>query len=75
MEIGDDVLAAVRELASLRGLTMGEVLTDLARLGLERDRGEKGAARRRSGVELLPPREGAGIVTTEHVNALLEESA
>lgn len=74
LDIADDVLAAARELARLRGVSMGEVMSDLARRGLEADRGGTGPTPQvRAGIELLPPREGAGIVTSEHVGGLLDD--
>ena len=55
LDIDDDVLQAAKELASVRGRTAGQTLSDLARAGLQpRAR----SARVRNGVPLLPPPAG-----------------
>jgi predicted transcriptional regulator len=72
LNIDDDVLRAVRELARLRGNTAGGILSELAREALERERPE--AAGVRNGVPLLPARPGAGIVTPEGVRALRRDA-
>jgi hypothetical protein len=69
LNIDDDVLRAVKELARLRGNTAGAILSELAREALERDRTAP-AAGVRNGVPLLPARPGTGIVTPEAVRAL-----
>jgi len=71
LNIDDDVLRAVKEIARLRGNTAGAILSELAREGLERDR-PKRAAETRNGVPLLPTRPGVGIVTPEAVRGLDE---
>ena len=66
--IDDDVLQAAKELADYHGRTAGQVLSDLARKGLERkDRGKI-----RNGVPLLPKRAGH-IVTVQMVEDLLDQ--
>jgi hypothetical protein len=69
LNIDDDVLRAVKELARLRGNTAGGILSELAREALGRDR-PPAAARVRNGVPLLPTHPGTGIVTPEAVQAL-----
>ena len=69
LDIDDDVLQAAKELAQARGKTAGQVLSDLARKGLERPRD----VRVRNGVPLLPSEPGR-IVTVEMVEALLDEA-
>lgn len=70
LDIDEDVLTAAKELASLHGKTAGQMLSELARRGLERDE----AAESRGGIDLLPSREGAGVVTSELVKRLLDEA-
>jgi len=71
LNIDDDILSAVRELSSLSGRTLGEVLSDLARAALARNVGE-GALR--NGVPLLDSTSDAGVVTSEDVARLMDES-
>ena len=72
LDISDDVMGLVRELAAARGQTMGEVLSDLARKGLARP---AGATSIRNGVPLLPRRpEGAARPTMKRVNDLRDDT-
>ena len=72
MDIADDVLQAVRELAELRGETLGALISSLARKGLEAPAAD---ATIRNGVPLLPRRrEGAPKTTMKLVNALRDEA-
>lgn len=71
LNIDDDVLSAVRELSSLYGRTLGEVLSDLARAALTRNVEEVAL---RNGVPLLDSTSGAGLVTSEDVARLMDES-
>ncbi len=73
LAIDDDVLAAVKDRAARQGQSVGEVISALARLGLQ------GGARRepvavRNGVPLLPRRDDAAAVTLELVNQLRDEA-
>jgi len=52
LDLDDDVLQTVKELAEARRSTAGKVLSELARRALERPR----TGRVRNGVPLLPPR-------------------
>jgi len=71
IDIADDVLQAARELAELRGETLGALISELARKGLE----PPAAAATRNGVPLLPQRrEGAPKPTMKLVNALRDEA-
>ena len=70
LNLDEDVLLAVKELARVRGSSAGEVLSELARSALGRP-AEEGVVR--SGVRLLPPRPDEGIVTPEVVDRLMEE--
>ena len=71
LNLDDDVLRAVKEIARLRGRTAGEVLSDLARRALRQPSATGGI---RNGVPLLDPVEGAGLVTSEDVAALAEDA-
>jgi len=68
LDIDDDVLQAAKEIAQARRKTTGEVLSDLARKGLEPSR----TPRIRNGVPLLPHVPGR-IVTVEMVEAALDD--
>jgi hypothetical protein len=69
LEIDDDVLQAVKEIAAARRKTAGEVLSDLARKALEPTR----TYTVRNGVPVLPRRPGAPILTVARVEELLDE--
>ena len=68
VDLDDDVLQAAKELARARGKTAGQVLSELARKGLQPTR----TPRVRNGVPLLPSRPGR-IITVEMVEAALDE--
>jgi hypothetical protein len=70
LDLDEDVLAAVKELAANRKSTAGKVLSGLAREAL-RPRGGAGSVR--SGVPLLPQRSGERPVTPGEVNRLRDE--
>ncbi len=70
LEIGDDVLTAVKALAKDQGRSAGEVLTELARAGLSRPF----ATGARNGVPLLAVKDSAARVGLELVNALRDET-
>ena len=72
LAIDDDVLAAARHLAEREQLSMGEVISSLARQGLSRA-GARGAKAERNGIPLLPGRKGAQAVTLQLVNQLRDE--
>ena len=69
LTIDDDVLDAARALADRRAESIGVVLSELARRGLEPV--DTGAIR--NGIHLFPLRAGAGPVTPELVKTLLNE--
>ena len=71
LNLDDDVLRAVKEIARLRGSTAGEVLSELAREALGRA-STSGAVR--NGVPILDPVPGAGIVTSADVADLVEDA-
>lgn len=69
LNIDDDVLRAIKEIARLRGITTGDVLSELARDALRRDH-PTSETRLRNGVPLLPDQPGAGIVTPDVVHRI-----
>jgi len=69
LDIDDDVLQAAKELGVARRRTAGEIISELARKGLQREE----PVRVRNGVPLLPSRPGR-IVTVEMVEQLLDEA-
>ena len=71
VNLDDDVLRATKELASLTGRTMGEVLSELVREALARTGSEASV---RNGVPVLEPTPEARIVTSEDVDRLLDDS-
>ena len=70
LNLDDDVLLAAKELARLRGKTVGEVLSELARAALA---GTPPGVGTRNGVPLLEPVPGEGIVTPEVVDRLRDD--
>jgi hypothetical protein len=71
LDVDDDVLQAVKELAVSRGITAGQALSALARKGLE---SSTRPGRVRNGVPLLPRRRaGAPRPTMKLVNELRDE--
>lgn len=70
LDIDNDVLLAAKEMAKQRGISMGKVLSDLARQALTR----QATTATRSGVPLFPRQPDAGVVTLELVNQLRDET-
>ena len=70
LDIDEDVLQAAKELSALHNTTIGKMLSELARRGLEPD-DTQGAVR--NGVPVLPPQPGARPVGLETVNRLRDE--
>jgi hypothetical protein len=68
LDIDEDVLQAAKEIAALRRKTTGEVISELARKGLE----PKASAAPRNGVPVLP-RVAGRILTVEMVEDALDE--
>lgn len=73
LAIDDDVLEAARGLAALERRSVGEVVSDLARRGLQREL-PRGAAACRNGVPLLQSSAAPRPVTMELVNRLRDET-
>ena len=70
LSIDDDVLAAVKTLASLQRKSIGEIISTLTRQAL---RPSQPSGNTRNGVPLLPVRTGAAPVTPELINQLRDE--
>ena len=70
LKLDEDVLAAARALAQQQDKTLGEVVSELARRGLQP---AATAPIVRNGIRLLPVREGARPVTLKLVNRLRDE--
>jgi predicted transcriptional regulator len=69
IDIDDDVLCAVKELAAAQKTTAGKVISDLVRQELTRPPSEP--AKYRGGFRLLP--QTGKVVTPELIEKLLEE--
>lgn len=69
LTIDDDILAIARAHAEREERSIGAVLSDMARRSLTADKARVGAL----GLPLLPARQGAKVVTPEHVRALMDE--
>lgn len=69
LDIDEDVLAAARSLATQRRLSVGKVVSELARQTLM----HRPEITTRSGVPLLPVKQGAQPVTMEMVNSLRDD--
>jgi hypothetical protein len=70
LNIDDDVLRAVKELAKLTSSTAGRVISDLARQSLEVRRAPRPV---RNGVPLLSGRSDSAIVTPDALRHLERE--
>lgn len=70
IDLEDDIFFAAEEIARQRGVSIGKVLSDLARQALSR----QDAASTRNGVPLFPIQPGASVVTAELVNQLRDET-
>ena len=73
VSIDDDVLLAAKSMANRQNLTLGEVLSNLARQALRRELKPGTKPALRNGVPLLPARAHANPVTLELVNQLRDE--
>ena len=69
VDIEEDILLAAKEIARQQKITLGQVLSDLARKSLTR----KSPVSKKHGLPLFPVRPDAGIVTLELVNHLRDE--
>jgi len=71
LTIDDDVLAAAKQFADSRGITVGEAMSQLARATLT-ERRRHGT---RNGIMLLPSSSDAGSATLDDVNDLRDDPA
>ena len=69
LDIEEDVLLAAKEIARQQKMTVGRVLSDLARKSLTR----KSPVSEKHGLPLFQVQPDAGIVTLELVNQLRDE--
>jgi hypothetical protein len=69
--IDDDVLAAAKQFADARGLTLGEALSQLARATLT----ERRRFGTRNGIVLLPAPTDAAPASLDDVNGLRDDPA
>ena len=70
LDLDEDVLQAAKELAEIRGVTAGKVVSDLVRKALTP---RTPVSKVRNGVPLLPRRPGGRIMTMKLVNELRDE--
>ena len=73
LKIDDDVLLAARSLAERQQVSIGEVISDLARAALRGAPSTSAAPATRNGVPLLPRGAQTAPVTMELVNQLRDE--
>jgi hypothetical protein len=71
LAIDDDVLAAAKHLAEREHRSIGEVISALARQGL--NRGTRSAKAERNCIPLLPSRKSSAPITLELVNQLRDD--
>lgn len=69
LDLDEDVLQAIREIARSKGTTMGQAVSDLIRQALTR----RVEAKTRNGIPLFPKQSNGEIVTLELVNELRDE--
>jgi predicted DNA-binding ribbon-helix-helix protein len=71
LDLEEDVLLVAKEIARRQGVSIGKVLSDLARRALSR---HDTTAATRNAVPPLPVQPGASVVTLELVNQLRDEA-
>jgi hypothetical protein len=69
LDIDEDILLVIKEMAKQQGVSMGKALSNLIRQALTR----QAATTTRNGVPLFPRRPDAGVVTLELINQLRDE--
>ena len=74
LTIDDDVLLAARNMAERQRMSLGEVLSALARQSLTHERAAGSVPKTRNGVPLLAEKAGAARITLALVNQLRDES-
>ena len=70
IDLSEDVVLATKEIARRRGVSMGHVLSELARQALS----SRDAKSTRDGVPLFPIAPEASVVTPDLVNRLRDEA-
>jgi hypothetical protein len=70
VDLEEDVLLAAKEIARQRVMTVGQVLSDLARQALTR----RIPVSTKHGLPVFPVQADAGVVTLELVNRLRDET-
>jgi hypothetical protein len=70
VDLQEDVLLAAKEMARQRGVSLGQVVSDLARQALTRQI----PTSTKKGLPLFPVQPNAGVVTLELVNHLRDET-
>jgi hypothetical protein len=70
VDLEEDVLLAAKEIARQRDITVGQVLSDLARQTLTR----RVSVSTKHGLPVFPVQAGAGVVTLELVNHFRDEA-
>jgi hypothetical protein len=70
LAIDDDVLAVAKEIAEQRGASLGDVISELSRAGIEARRAPINRTRR---IPTFTPRPGSRPVTTDDVRRALDE--
>ena len=73
LQLDDDVLDAARVLARQQHLSVGAVISELARQALRRPAGLEELPSERSGLPLLPIKSSGGVVDLNLVNQLRDE--
>jgi hypothetical protein len=73
LAIDDDVLAAAKAVAQRQRVSVGEVISELARQSLRAANAAHQGQAQRNGIPLLPQREASTAVTLEFVNQLRDE--
>ncbi len=69
INIDEDILCAAKDISEREGLSTGKVLSDLARIGLEKS---KSTVKKRNGIPVFPKKSDK-VVTMEFINQLRDE--
>jgi len=70
LDLEDDVLNVIQELAKQQGLPIGRVLSELVRQALT----QRQSSATRNGIPLFPVQPGSRVATLEVVNSLRDET-
>ncbi len=69
VNIDEDILCAAKDISEREGRSTGQVLSDLARIGLEKS---KGPVKKRNGIPVFP-KKSEKVVTMQFINQLRDE--